>query len=43
MIVYVRFIPESGHRSGHSRRQLLANARHLEAPACGHQTITKLD
>jgi hypothetical protein len=24
--VYVRFTPESRHRSGHSRRQLFANA-----------------
>ena len=27
MIVYVRFTPESGHRSGHSRRRLFANAQ----------------
>src|SRR5262245_42516199 len=26
MLVYVRFTSKSGHRSGHSRRQLLANA-----------------
>ena len=26
MIVYVRFTPKSGHHSGHSRRQLSANA-----------------
>ena len=31
MIVYVRFTPESGHRLGHSRRQLFANAA-IEEP-----------